>query len=131
MKDIMDEIATSSFIKKRENVFSVDVKEEDWWSGSVCLFQSEHISVAAMLICVFLFSFQSGYTKWSLFGALLVIILAWLIGGHLHAKRRLRKGRPLMAYHRVRYYPFLIIVCSFIFKEAAHFSFMYTSLTFY
>jgi hypothetical protein len=47
---------------------------------------------------------QTGYiVKWSIFVALVGIIGIYLIGGWLHAKRRLRKGLLPLRYHRVRY----------------------------
>ncbi|KAI5921113.1 hypothetical protein F4810DRAFT_385661 [Camillea tinctor] len=37
--------------------------------------------------------------KWSLFLAFLVIITAWMVGGRIHAKRRMKKGLKPMGYH--------------------------------
>jgi len=39
--------------------------------------------------------------KYAIVTSILVIFLAFLIGGYLHAKRRMKKGLPLLAYHRV------------------------------
>ncbi|KAK7430229.1 hypothetical protein QQZ08_003204 [Neonectria magnoliae] len=38
--------------------------------------------------------------KWVVFISISVIFLAWIVGGYLHAKSRLKKGLPLLAYHR-------------------------------
>ncbi|KAK6541207.1 hypothetical protein TWF694_008574 [Orbilia ellipsospora] len=38
--------------------------------------------------------------KWSIGAALFVFILVYFVGGYLHAKRRLAKGLPPLAYHR-------------------------------
>jgi len=40
--------------------------------------------------------------KWAILATLFFIFVAWFLGGYLHAKSRLRKGKPLLAYHRVR-----------------------------
>ena len=40
--------------------------------------------------------------KWVIFSTLFFIFMAWFVGGYIHAKRRLAKGLPLLAYHRVR-----------------------------
>ncbi|KAH7076590.1 hypothetical protein BKA63DRAFT_285834 [Paraphoma chrysanthemicola] len=38
--------------------------------------------------------------KWALLGGLFFLFMAWFIGGYIHAKRRLKKGLPLLGYHR-------------------------------
>ncbi|KAL9130507.1 MAG: hypothetical protein Q9217_001327 [Psora testacea] len=38
--------------------------------------------------------------KWSLIGALLLLVLIWLIGGYYHARRRVKKGQTPLPYHR-------------------------------
>ncbi|KAF2118265.1 hypothetical protein BDV96DRAFT_380911 [Lophiotrema nucula] len=38
--------------------------------------------------------------KWCILAAIFFIFFAWFVGGYLHAKRRMKKGLPLMAYHR-------------------------------
>ncbi|KAL2444217.1 hypothetical protein ABEF95_015941 [Exophiala dermatitidis] len=38
--------------------------------------------------------------KWAVIATLLVALALYLIGGYLHAKRRMRKGLPPLAYHR-------------------------------
>lgn len=40
--------------------------------------------------------------KWAILGSLFAIFMLWFVGGYIHAKRRLRAGKPLLAYHRVR-----------------------------
>ena len=40
--------------------------------------------------------------KWSILGSLFALFMLWFIGGYVHAKRRLKAGKPLLAYHRVR-----------------------------
>lgn len=39
--------------------------------------------------------------KWSVLAGIFLFFMAWFIGGYMHAKRRMRKGLPLKAYHRV------------------------------
>ena len=47
-------------------------------------------------------SSQTGViVKWSLFLGLLVFITLYLLIGYTHAKKRIRKGLPPLAYHRV------------------------------
>ncbi|KAF7546236.1 hypothetical protein G7Z17_g8587 [Cylindrodendrum hubeiense] len=38
--------------------------------------------------------------KWTVFITLTVLFMVWVIGGYMHAKSRLKKGLPLLAYHR-------------------------------
>ncbi|OAL56043.1 hypothetical protein IQ07DRAFT_639667 [Pyrenochaeta sp. DS3sAY3a] len=38
--------------------------------------------------------------KWVILAAIFVFFMAWFVGGYIHAKRRLKKGQPLLAYHR-------------------------------
>ncbi|KAJ4355280.1 hypothetical protein N0V95_003035 [Ascochyta clinopodiicola] len=38
--------------------------------------------------------------KWSILGSLFGLFMLWFIGGYIHAKRRMKKGKPLLAYHR-------------------------------
>ncbi|KAF2498438.1 hypothetical protein BU16DRAFT_294255 [Lophium mytilinum] len=38
--------------------------------------------------------------KWCILAAIFVFFMAWFLGGYIHAKSRLRKGLPLLAYHR-------------------------------
>lgn len=40
--------------------------------------------------------------KWAVVGAVLLILLLWLVGGYYHAQRRMRRGQAPLAYHRVR-----------------------------
>jgi hypothetical protein len=39
--------------------------------------------------------------KWAVLGSLFAFFMLWFIGGYVHAKRRLKAGRPLLGYHRV------------------------------
>jgi hypothetical protein len=39
--------------------------------------------------------------KWIIFGTLFGIFMLWFVGGYIHAKQRLKKGLPLLSYHRV------------------------------
>lgn len=49
-----------------------------------------------------IFLLQTGViVKWSLFLAFLVLITAWMVGGRIHAKRRMKKGLKPMGYHAV------------------------------
>ncbi|OAG08877.1 uncharacterized protein CC84DRAFT_1215339 [Paraphaeosphaeria sporulosa] len=38
--------------------------------------------------------------KWAILASFFLFFMAWFLGGYLHAKARLRKGKPLLAYHR-------------------------------
>ncbi|KAK2593200.1 ERAD-associated protein [Conoideocrella luteorostrata] len=38
--------------------------------------------------------------RWVIFLVIFALIMGYVIGGYLHAKRRIRKGLPPMAYHR-------------------------------
>ena len=44
---------------------------------------------------------RAAIIKWAVIGGLFALLLTWVVIGHVHAKRRLRKGLPLLAYHRV------------------------------
>lgn len=39
--------------------------------------------------------------KWSILGGLFLFFMLWFFGGYIHAKRRLKAGKPLLKYHRV------------------------------
>jgi ABC-type multidrug transport system permease subunit len=39
--------------------------------------------------------------KYAVIAGILAIFLVFFIGGYLHAKRRMKRGLPLLAYHRV------------------------------
>ncbi|KAJ4382861.1 hypothetical protein N0V86_002086 [Didymella sp. IMI 355093] len=38
--------------------------------------------------------------KWAVLGSLFAFFMLWFIGGYMHAKRRLKAGKPLLGYHR-------------------------------
>ncbi|KAK9786656.1 hypothetical protein SCARD494_11147 [Seiridium cardinale] len=38
--------------------------------------------------------------KWSIFLGILVFFTVWIVGGYMHAKRRMRKGLKPLGYHR-------------------------------
>ncbi|KAH7123960.1 hypothetical protein B0J11DRAFT_326747 [Dendryphion nanum] len=38
--------------------------------------------------------------KWCILGAIFLFFTLWFVGGYFHAKSRMRKGLPLMGYHR-------------------------------
>ena len=42
--------------------------------------------------------------RWAVFGGLFAALLAWIVIGHVHARIRVRRGRPLLAYHRVCFF---------------------------
>lgn len=45
---------------------------------------------------------NSGYaTRYGITAAIILLIFGYFIGGWLHGKARLRKNKPLLAYHRV------------------------------
>ncbi|RMZ78085.1 hypothetical protein DV737_g4004, partial [Chaetothyriales sp. CBS 132003] len=39
--------------------------------------------------------------KWAIIGALFVGLLALVLGGYLHARRRMQKGKPPLSYHKL------------------------------
>lgn len=39
--------------------------------------------------------------KWSILGGFFLFFMLWFFGGYIHAKRRLKAGKPLLKYHRV------------------------------
>lgn len=39
--------------------------------------------------------------KWAVVGALLILLILWLVLGRMHAQRRMRRGQRPMLYHRV------------------------------
>jgi hypothetical protein len=41
--------------------------------------------------------------KWAILAAFFFIFMGWFLGGYLHAKSRMKKGKPLLGYHRVRF----------------------------
>jgi hypothetical protein len=45
--------------------------------------------------------------KWSILGGLFLFFMLWFFGGYIHAKRRLKAGKPLLKYHRVSHHPSL------------------------
>jgi hypothetical protein len=48
------------------------------------------------------FSQQKGILiKWIILGVFFAIFMLWFVGGYIHAKQRLKKGLPLLGYHRV------------------------------
>ncbi|PVI03682.1 hypothetical protein DM02DRAFT_652280 [Periconia macrospinosa] len=38
--------------------------------------------------------------KWAILAGFFLFFVAWFVGGYIHAKRRMKKGKPLLAYHR-------------------------------
>jgi len=45
------------------------------------------------------FSPTAVIVKWSILGAIVLFFLVWFVGGHFHAKRRIKKGLPPLRYH--------------------------------
>ena len=39
--------------------------------------------------------------KWAILGSFFLFFMLWFFGGYIHAKRRLKAGKPLLKYHRV------------------------------
>lgn len=48
----------------------------------------------------FWYSTTGEIIKWSILAAIFLFFMAWFLGGYVHAKQRMRKGLPLLAYHR-------------------------------
>ncbi|KAF1946304.1 hypothetical protein EJ02DRAFT_450745 [Clathrospora elynae] len=48
----------------------------------------------------FWFSDTGIIVKWAILAAFFFVFFGWFVGGHIHAKRRLRSRKPLLAYHR-------------------------------
>ncbi|KAF2789943.1 hypothetical protein K505DRAFT_365163 [Melanomma pulvis-pyrius CBS 109.77] len=38
--------------------------------------------------------------KWCILAGIFFFFMAWFVGGYMHARRRMRKGLPLLSYHR-------------------------------
>lgn len=38
--------------------------------------------------------------KWVILAGFFFFFMAWFVGGYLHAKSRMKKGKPLLGYHR-------------------------------
>lgn len=47
--------------------------------------------------------------KWVILASFTFLFFAWFVGGYIHAKRRLKKGLPLLSYHRVSVPPHPLI----------------------
>jgi hypothetical protein len=46
---------------------------------------------------------QTAYAvKWAIIAAIFLIFSLYFVGGYLHAQRRMKRGLPPLAYHRVR-----------------------------
>ncbi|KAF2662981.1 hypothetical protein K491DRAFT_10285 [Lophiostoma macrostomum CBS 122681] len=44
---------------------------------------------------------NTGYiVKWCILAGFFLFFMAWFVGGYLHAKSRMKKGLPLLGYHR-------------------------------
>ena len=39
--------------------------------------------------------------KWAIIASIILLFVAYFVGGYMHAQRRIKKGRPPLAYHRV------------------------------
>ncbi|KAI4673229.1 uncharacterized protein J4E88_008841 [Alternaria novae-zelandiae] len=48
----------------------------------------------------FWYSDKGIIVKWIILAAFFLIFFGWFVGGRIHAKQRLRKGLPLLSYHR-------------------------------
>ncbi|CAO2657001.1 Nn.00g058040.m01.CDS01 [Neocucurbitaria sp. VM-36] len=48
----------------------------------------------------FWYSDKGVIIKWVLLALIFFTFFGWFLGGYIHAKRRLKKGQPLLAYHR-------------------------------
>ncbi|OCK81243.1 hypothetical protein K432DRAFT_295984 [Lepidopterella palustris CBS 459.81] len=48
----------------------------------------------------FWYSTTGEIVKWAILAAIFLFFMTWFVGGYMHAKRRMRKGLPLLAYHR-------------------------------
>ncbi|KAF2682724.1 hypothetical protein K458DRAFT_419572 [Lentithecium fluviatile CBS 122367] len=38
--------------------------------------------------------------KWAILAGFFLFFMGWFLGGYLHAKSRMKKGKPLLGYHR-------------------------------
>ena len=50
------------------------------------------------------YSSTAYYIKWAVVAAIFLIFIGFIIGGYIHAKRRMKKGLAPLAYHRVRFF---------------------------
>jgi hypothetical protein len=49
------------------------------------------------------FVVQTAYAiKWAIIAAIILIFCLYFLGGYMHAQRRMKRGLPPLAYHRVR-----------------------------
>ncbi|MCJ1444213.1 MAG: hypothetical protein MMC23_004714 [Stictis urceolatum] len=46
------------------------------------------------------YSQTASIVKWSILAGIVLFFMAWFLGGYWHARMRIRKGLPLMKYHR-------------------------------
>ena len=69
----------------------------DYWGYSpVCR------TIPGMNVLQLMFVQTAMAVKWSFIGAILLLFVIWFVGGYYHAQRRIKRGLPPMAYHRVR-----------------------------
>ena len=54
------------------------------------------------------YSYTSYVIKWVVFASLIGACLLFFLGGYIHAKQRMKKGRVPLSYHRVRAPPHLL-----------------------
>ena len=47
------------------------------------------------------YSDEAEIIKWVILAAIVLLFFTYLLGGYLHARRRMRKGLPPLGYHRV------------------------------
>ena len=90
--------------KRQSNTvgYDNDVDDDDGlWGYSTVRIDS--ISTYGRIIWLILA--QTGVAiKWAVVGAILVILVLWLVLGRMHAQRRIRRGQRPMIYHKVRSY---------------------------
>jgi len=69
----------------------------DWWWYSPVSFQIWHTRELSANTRQ-----TAAAIKWSIVGAIFVLFLVLFVGGYWHAQRRMKKGLPPLAYHRVK-----------------------------
>jgi hypothetical protein len=83
---------------------TVECFRDGFWYSDVSVFPCPAcLAPRPLHPCMLTCAVQTGIiVKWAILASFFFFFLAWFLGGYIHAKARLRKGKPLLAYHRVR-----------------------------
>lgn len=87
----------ASVFEKRQSIDGTNAGEEYYWNYSTVSTLQVHQRAGGLTV---------GQTaiaiKWTVIGAIILLILLWFVGGYYHAQRRIRNGKRPLAYHLVR-----------------------------